>query len=375
MRIEQVPAREADEAVWAAAEALAARLPYMSDPMLLPAFARIVARHRADTYLLLAWQGGELAGFWPVHLASGEWARPVGGPFSDWHAPLIAPDAPLHAVDLLEGAGLCGMTVFGYRPAPGEPCLAGERVGVNLAVLNRPLEDWFETQRAAFPKHFKKMRRMRSKLSRDFSEVRFDADDRSDATFETIIALKREQYVRTGRHDVLASGWAQGLLADLRALGRPGLRAQVSSLHADGRFVAGELNLRSDTVIHGWLTAYDPDFAAYSPGYLVVEDIIRAMLQSGARVYDAGSGRDDYKKYFCNVMSPMDRGVLRIDGQGVSVSRLAGNGWRAAETALPRPAANLMARLRRRTDQIVMAEPDLAGRVKGFLDAFTRTEV
>lgn len=375
MTTELVQASKADESLWAAAERLSARLPYMADPMLTPTFARLVAGRRDDVHLILAWQGAELAAFWPLHLRPGRWARPIGGPFSDWHAPLLAPDSELDAVDLLRGAGICGMTVFGYRPAPGEPCRAGERVGVNLSVLNAPIEDWFENQRKAHPKHFKKMRRMRRNLERDFSDIVFTPDDRSDATFETIIGIKRDQYRRTGKHDVLASDWAQGLLSDLRALDQPDLRLETSSLYLNGQFAAAEMNLRAGPVLHGWLTAFDTAYSVYSPGYIIVEQVLRSMPERGGYVYDAGCDRDDYKKYYCNVMAPLDRGVLRVPGAGASLTRLAGDTWRHTENALPDRVAHLMARLRRRTDQIVMAEPHLTGRVKGVLDALSRTQV
>lgn len=375
MRIQCIPASEADEAVWQAADALSATLPYMGDPMLKPGFARIVAKYRPDTHLLLAWDGEALAAFWPLHLRPGRWARPLGGPFSDWHAPLLSRETTLDPLDLLHQAGISGMTVFGYRPGPGEPCRAGDRVGVNLAVLNAPLDEWLETQRTVYPKHFKKMRRMRRNVERDYSEMVFTADDRSDETFNALIALKRDQYKRTGKHDVLASDWARGMLADLRALETPDLRMEISSLYIDGRFAAAEANLRAGNVLHGWLVAFEAEFAAYSPGYLIVEEVIRSMPDRDLYVYDAGCDRDDYKKYYCNVMSPLDRGVLRAPESNRTMTRLAGDGWRGIENALPRPAANLMARLRRRTDQIVMAETQFSGRVKGLFEALARTEV
>ena len=375
MQVECIPADQADEAIWQAANALSASLPYMSDPMLKPGFARLVARHRSDTHLILAWQDDTLVAFWPVHVRPGRWARPLGGPFSDWHAPLLAREVELDPLDLLRQAGVSGMTVFGYRPGPGEPCRAGERVGVNLTVLNRPVEEWLETQRKIHPKHFKKMRRMRRNLERDFSEISVIADDRSEATFETLMGLKRAQYKRTGKHDVLASDWAQGLLADLRQLDSPDLRVEMTSLYLDGRLAAAEMNLRAGDVLHGWLTAFEADFANYSPGYVIVEEVLRGMPERGLYVYDAGCDRDDYKKYYCNVMSPIDRGVLRAPDTPFTLTRFAGDSWRTVEGALPRPAANLMARLRRRTDQIFMAETEVSKRAAGLLNAFARTQV
>lgn len=373
MKFGLIRGSQASDSLWQEAIGLHARCTCVGDPLLHPDLARILAGVRSDTHLALAHQGDELVGFWGLQLRSGGWARPLAGPFSDWHAPLIAAGVDLDPLDLLKRAGVAGMTVHGYSPRPGEPCRAGRRTGAHLSVVKGNQEDWWEVQRAAYPKHFKKMRRIRRNLERDFAEVVIDTDDRSDAAFEAVLRLKHEQFARTGRHDVLSNDWAKAMIAALRASERPHLHLRNITLHVDGRFAAGEIVICSQTVVHGWLTAYEQDFAAYSPGFIITESIIRDMLARGQNVYDAGCDAEHYKKYYTNVMAPLDHGVLRAASSLADPTRFLGACYRTTESLMPGRAGELMSKVRRRSDQILISETSTVARLKGFQRALSRT--
>ena len=364
-----IPAQDAPETLWQDAEALRARCPGREDPLFSPQLARILSGIRRDTQLILARSGDRLMGFWPIHLRPGAWARPIGGPFSDWHAPLIDPDCPIGATDLMGAAGLSGMTVSSYLPAPGETCRTGGRVGAHISVITGDVEAWFENQRRLHSRYFKKMRQKRKHVERDHDTVEFNLDDQSDATFNTILELKRAQYAATGRHDVLAPSWAQDFVHALRANRQPGLHLRTASLYLDGRFAAGEIMICSETVAHGWLTAYDTHFGSYSPGLLLVEDILTDLPTRGQTAYDSGPGQDHYKKYYSNVMIPSDQGVLRTHKAALAPTRLLGNGWRQLENALPGHTGELMGKVRRRADQILVSESGSIDRARGFARA------
>ena len=55
-------------------------------PLLGPGFARAVGEVRGDTRVAVWRRGGRAIGFLPHHIRPGRLARPVGGPFSDYHA-------------------------------------------------------------------------------------------------------------------------------------------------------------------------------------------------------------------------------------------------------------------------------------------------
>jgi len=306
----------------------------------------------------------EPVAFWPLHLRSGGWTRPIGGPFSDWQAPIIRADVDLTPESLLAGAGLTGMTVIGFQPAAGaRPGSGRTRVGANMTTLSAGFEAYAEAQRAAYPRHFKKMRRMMRNLERDFSEIEFDHGDTSDETFHWVMARKREQLRSTGRHDVLASRWSHAMFDRLRQREGREFRLRVSSLRCDGRLAAVEMNLQSGHVLHGWIVAFDPDFAYYSPGYILQHSILENMPRNGLTLYDAGPEHDHYKKYYANFSLPIESGTIT----GQKRVRPGAELWRLAERMPPARLSRQLGRVRRRADQICSAELGLPNRARAML--------
>ncbi|MCI4645495.1 MAG: GNAT family N-acetyltransferase [Hyphomonadaceae bacterium] len=371
-QISLISAQDASPALWDAADALQARCPDREDPLFSPQLARLIARMRPDTRLICAHLDEKLIAFWPLHLRPGGWARPIGGPFSDWHAPLIDPAHPMDPQTLLSNAGIAGITVTAFRSAPWDKARTRTRTGAHITRIGGDHASWLENQRKLYPKHFKKMRQKRRHVERDFKTAVFNPDDHSAETFATILRLKRAQYAHTGRHDVLAATWAQDFVAALRAHDTPGLSLRVASLYLDGAFAAGEIMICSQTVAHGWLTAYDPEFGNYSPGFLLVESILEDMPTRGQDIYDAGPGQDYYKKYYSNLMVPADQGVLHGKSASLAPARLLSRGWRGLENTLPQRAGSLMGKVRRRSDQILASEIAASGRIRGFAQAAAR---
>jgi len=374
MQVELFKPDEMNETFWQAFREMRDADPRYDDPFFDPEFARMIGNLREDTRIAVAFGAG-LTGpvaFWPLHVRSGGWARPIGGPFSDWHGPIVQLGLGVDPADMLKGAGLSGFTSFGM---PGH-LSAGHietRVGANMTDLSMGFDAFLESQRQKYPKHFKKIRRMQRNMDRDFADITYHIDDQSTEAFDWVMERKRQQYVRTGKHDVLGPDWAQTLMMRLRRHSSERLRARLSTLRFDGRIAAAEFNLQSDTVLHGWITAFDTEFHYYSPGYMLQHEILRRMPDLGLTTYDAGPGLDYYKKYYCNYQLAVDEGALRAAEGARVMPRVLPGTWRAAEAILPGAAARLMGKVRRRTDQIMLAETTLGGRARGFAAALKPT--
>lgn len=340
------------------------------DPFFDPDFARLVSEVREDTRIGIAEDNGDLIGFWALHERSGRWARPIGGPFSDWHAPVVHPDTHICPGEFLTGLDLSGLTGFGFKPSLTCQYARMSRIGANMADLSAGWDDYIATQEHYWPKHFKKLRRVYRKTEREFSETQYIWDDRSDAHFDRLISMKRAQYNATGLHDVLKAEWARKLVDRLRHFEGARLRTRQSTLMFDGAFAASEFNLQSDTVLHGWLVGFDTQFGPYSPGYMLIQEVLQSMCRDGLTVYDMGPGQDDYKRNYTNMQMPIEIGVIPGSSASLSPMRVFGKLWREGEEILPESLATSMARLRRRTDQIVLSETEFDARVSGLITAF-----
>ncbi|WP_300393302.1 GNAT family N-acetyltransferase [Henriciella sp.] len=362
------------EDLWDAFAALRDARGLYDDPFFDPLYARLVANLRTDTRIAVAEEGGEPVGFWALHRRPGAWARPIGGPFSDWHGPVLSAGTSLSPRDFLRGVGLLGMSTFGWLPQdPGSETRL-RLAGANMTTVEHGWAGFIDEQTRRWPKHFKKMRRLARNIERDFSECEFRYDDQSDETFERLIALKRDQFARTGRHDVLAPAWVQSMLERLRSAEGPRFRLRLVSLHFDGQHAASELVLQSDKVTHGWITAFEPEMAQYSPGNMVVQMMLERMAgEQGPKIYDAGPGLDHYKRHYSNYQVPVGSGVVRARSLAFRPDRLLGQAWRSGEHIIPGRAAQLMTQSRRRLDQICLSETGTLGRLSGLGKAFGRT--
>lgn len=345
------------------------------DPFFDPDFTRMVGEVREDTRIGFASDREGVFAVWPLHIRPGNWARPIGSPFSDWNAPILSADTNLTASEILAGFDISGMTTQSYMPPSFRKPTKLKRVGANVTDLSAGWDAFFADQQKQWPKHFKKMRRVYRNAERDFSKITFEWDDRSDATYERLLDLKQKQFLRTGYHDVLKAPWTRQLFDRLRSFEGPRMRGRMVSLFYDDRFASAEFNLQSDRVMHGWITAFEQDLGSYSPGNMLVQEMLQKMSEEGLLLYDAGPGADHYKRHYANVQNPIESGVIRGNSSRLNASRVVGRAWRIGERLMPGKASQIMARARRRMDQIASVETTFSGRASGVFHALNARQI
>lgn len=330
-------------------------------------FAAIVAKHRSDAWVIVAIDQAGLLGFWPMHIRPDKWARPIGGPFSDWHGPVMRDgETSLSPQDFLKQAGLKGMTANGLSPNGLTACAGGEVFACGIAQTAEGAESYRAKMRDLHPKHFKNLRRAERLIERDFGGFDIEIDDVSSDSFEWLMTTKRQQYLRTGKHDVLGPKWVQGMMADLLRARQSRLRARVSTLRLGDRLAAAEFNLLSDKVVHGWITAFDQEFAIYSPGHLLMLSVICDMEHTGHTICDIGADNHAYKRYYESYQIPVERTIIRT---GIGGMRPLAACWCMAERTAPDRMGGTLASMRRRADQIFGSELETTGRIAGFVRA------
>lgn len=345
------------------------------DPFFDPDFARLVGEVREDTRIGFASDKSGVFAVWALHIRPGNWARPIGAPFSDWNGPVVAENTTLTAQEILSGFDLSGMTTQGFQPLNGDPTQGLDCDSAYMADLSDGWDSFRSEQEQRWPKHFKKMRRVFRNVERDFSGVQFEFDDQREQSFQSVMALKRKQYARTGYYDVLNAEWTRDLFDRLRHFEGPRLRARLSSLSFDDQFSSGEFNLQSDSVLHGWITAFDQRFSKYSPGNMLMQEVMAQMADAGLSIYDAGPGLDHYKRHYSNAQLPIEHGVLTGNATALNAARVAGQVWRLGEQIMPQKASAIMARARRRMDQIAAVDTSLSGRASGLISALQNRPV
>ena len=328
-----------------------------SSPLLSPTFARLVAQVRDDVRVAVFRQNGAVVGILAHHRRpgglAGPLARGLGGPWSDEQALLTGADG-LDGLTALAAAGLraCRFTglidpygAFAGRVADGEASFA--------IALEGTAEAYMEELRAASPKRFKNLRRLDSKLGREHGDVELVAGDADTDSLSAVLAWKRDQFRRTGVHDVLGPDWSRAFIDAAFRSDAEEASGLLVTLKVGGKVVAGHFGLRSQHTYHPQIAAFDPAFSAYSPGMLLIARAIRAMPQLRLQRYELSGGCGHYKAAFASESTPLQEGLVTAGGR-----------------RRPFPAQpTLLVRVGRRFDRIVETELTLAGRIAGVAGA------
>lgn len=141
---------------------------------------------------------------------------------------------------------------------------------------------------------FPDSRRRRKKLVRDLGELRFVFDDERPQVFDACVKWKSAQYVASGLPDLFAVPANVQLFRALRAR----RAVVVSSLSAGETLLAVHFGGLADNRHYWWVPAYDVAYAKYSPGRLLLEDILQASHALGHAEFDFLIGDEAYKFHY-----------------------------------------------------------------------------
>jgi CelD/BcsL family acetyltransferase involved in cellulose biosynthesis len=353
----------AELAAW---RALAAAHPAFASPLLGPDFALEVGRVRDDARVAVWRRDHQPVGFLPYHSRPGGLARPIGSPFSDYHALVGAADAGLKGPEALALAGLSAFRFSGLVDPHGVFAEAvAERSPGHVVQLDQPVDDYLEALRAASPKRFKNYRRLENKLDREVGALRLAAPDHSDEAFEALLGWKQAQLARTGLSDFLRPGWTRALMRNLFERRSGDTQGLLVMLYAGPHAVGGHFGIRQGGVYHPWIAATDPQFASFGTGITVLARAIAAMPDLGLKTYDLGPSHDHYKRHYAQTSIEVGEGLAAAASPAGRMAEGVESAWTLAGARRAGPVG----KLRRRLDVIAATELTTAGRVRGFVEA------
>jgi CelD/BcsL family acetyltransferase involved in cellulose biosynthesis len=355
----------ADVAAW---RALQDAEPAFASPLLGVDFAQAVGAVRTDARVAVYRRGGQTVGFLAHHRRPGGFARPIGAPFCDYHALIGAREAALGPGEALQAARLGALRLNGLiDPFDSFGEAVDARMPAHRIVLGGTSAAYLEALWSGSVNRLKNYRRYRRSLEKAAGPLRVVGDDRDPDAFERLLAWKSEQFVRTGLHDFLAVPWAAALMRGLFKDRTAAFGGQMLSLYAGGNLVAAHFGARQGGWFHPWISAFDPDLRAHSPGTVHQVEAIAAMTGLGLHTYDLGPGEDHWKSQFTNDDETIGAGLAIAPNFAGALARSSDRFW-----ALPplRDAA-LVGRVRNRLDQIAALELTLGGRMQGAAYALT----
>lgn len=209
--------------------------------------------------------------------------------FVDFFEPVPAPEGPVRAV--------------GYLPSVSRQTVSAEEWVARPpaeGIRPSPFVDWSRFERwddfaasvsARMGNLLADSRRRRNKLAKTLGDVELRIDDRRPETLALGMKWKSAQYVASGYGDLFADAGNRRLFVELQARGL----VLVSSLSAGDKVIAVHLGASHEGRLYWWIPSYDPDFAKFSPGRLLMESLIRASFERGDHEFDFLIGDEAYK--------------------------------------------------------------------------------
>jgi CelD/BcsL family acetyltransferase involved in cellulose biosynthesis len=277
-------------------------------------------------FVTVASEGGDVLACFPFQTGQFGVADPVGGTLSDYHGIVCRPGVRLGAADVLRNSGLSGWR-FDHLLA-SDPTFAEAGTSPESSPRIDVGASWKEfVENATSKSLITSTDRKARGLARDVGPLRLEVMSDDESAWKAMSRWKSEQYVRTGLPDMMSEEWVQGALRSIWRTRQDGFSGMLTVLHAGDQIAAVHFGMRSHATWHWWFPTYSPEFAKYSPGAILLLEMIKAAPQMGLRWIDLGKGAQTYKDRIATGAVPLLEGVsLRPTVRAYS--------WKAGKDAL-----------------------------------------
>jgi CelD/BcsL family acetyltransferase involved in cellulose biosynthesis len=314
--------------------------PQLDSPYFDPAFAAAVQASGVDVTVAVDGRGSELTALVACHRDRSV-LRPVGWPGADFQGPVLAPGTTFDPSELL---------VDGVRALEFDhwllPCLEIEpwvqtRAASPYVEVSGGLDGYLSRASKSGRDNMGQARRRTARAERELGPVTFCAQSSDAEALAWLIDRKREQYAATGARDHFASADRRALLPLLLDSHEPGCEGILSTLHFGDTLVAAHFGIRSRSALHWWFPVYDPAFASYATGWIMLRELAMVAPELGFERIDLGRGDDEYKRR-------ARTGEVEVAAGAVTGSALRRAGHTAHRRALTAAKASPLAPLLRR---------------------------
>jgi CelD/BcsL family acetyltransferase involved in cellulose biosynthesis len=297
-----------DAAAWSA---LQKADPQVASPFFRPEFAAAVASVREDVYVAVIERAGETIGFFPFQTSAFSTGHPVGGPLSDCQGFVMRAGVDWDASRIVRE---CGMSEwrFDHTLANQKQIQQYHRVETQSPIidLSRGYESYVEGRRRDGSEQIKKASALLRKLEREVGPVRFEMHSPDVRMLRRLMRWKSRQYRLSGKLDIFGVPWVTKVVEKIHAEKHEDFAGLFSQLTVGDLPIAGHMGMRSKTVWHYWIPAYDPGYARYSPGIILLLKMAEHANRMGISTIDMGIGRALYKQRLMNGVIPLAEGAV-----------------------------------------------------------------
>lgn len=309
MKCEVLSAQELGSIRLQAWDQLLAHSPFCKNPNLSPWFAMALAPYR-PTQVGMVWDHDRLMAVLPFHVVGDGECEALALGVSDHHGPLFHRDWQLPYLEIYR---LLGIRKYRFDHLLAHPELKGVVLQPNHLINLAKGESGYRWElRNRGSKLWWKMQYNLRKLGREVGSVTFVPQLQSHELLDLLISWKRRQYCRTQVSDDFDLPWNRPFLHKLLEMRKQTCKGLLSGLFVDGKPLALHMGSCSPQVLQTCYTAYDPEYAAYSPGSLLSFGKVGYCLSEGIPLVDLGKGDEAYKQRWANDRLLVAEGHLSI---------------------------------------------------------------
>ena len=277
----------------------------LRSPYYCPEFTQLVAGAGREVRIAIIENDGVVTGFFPHEKDTLGGLMPVGGPLNDYHGLIGSPSLRLDARSLLRA---CDAIYFGFNHLPLTQTVFSPYVRFNSVSPVLELQGGWDAyvgrlataQNTQAPGILSTIRASSKRIERDIGPLRFEMREKTPRVLETLMRLKSAQRARTASpsHDPFSVPWIRQLLASCLETQGTDFSGSLSSLYGGDTLIACHFGLRAAGTLHYWFPVYDPGYAYYQPGLVLLKKIAECGCTEGLTLIDLGRGTADYKMRF-----------------------------------------------------------------------------
>lgn len=351
MKIEVITAQELDAELLDTWHALQQSSTTLDSPFFSAAFTRAVGLERRGVEIAIVEDENEVVGLLPYSRDKARVGGPVAGKFSDFQGMVLKPDAVVDPRQLLRQ---CQLSSWQFNHLIADQTLFEPYHWAHSKSPYMDLSNGFESyrveRRKAGSDELQEALRKSRKIERDVAPLTFETHTTNYRVLESLIAWKRDQLRKGGRPDCFRPAWVVPMLERLLHTRGESFQSMLSALYVGDALLAVNYGLRWGSVMHGWITAFNPEYRKFSPGLILLARLAQSAESLGIRRIDMGRGKESFKKSFGSGSRLLAEGAVDRRFVAGSVQR---NWVRAKEliraTPLDAPARQMMNSLRSAT--------------------------
>jgi CelD/BcsL family acetyltransferase involved in cellulose biosynthesis len=269
----------------------------LDSPFLSWPFAESIGQVRDDARVATFYDGSELCGFLAFQVGSDNAGRPIGATICDAQAVVARPAWTFDPRRLIAAAGLSKWS-FDHMTMQQPVFLPYHRRRHRSPIVELASgHDAFLKQVRTHSKDLiAQVGRRRRKLEREVGPVVCEwQSSQPDGDLQRLSRWKSDQYAREGTWDRFAEPWITEALELLAGSRDPSCTGLLTSVRAGGQLVATHFGLLGTGRLSWWFPSFNPDFGQYSPGLILLLDVIAEAARRGVRLVDLGRGEHGYK--------------------------------------------------------------------------------